>query len=166
MSGPVVLRAPEAGDWGWIVSRHGALYAAEYGWGPRYEAFVARLIADYVDGLDPAGEAAWIAELAGERVGSIACARRAADLAQLRVLLVEPAVRGHGVGSLLIERCLGFAAAAGYPRIMLWTVTGLDASRRLYERAGFALESEHGAFPFDDTRVEQIWARSLEPGRA
>lgn len=161
MSPAVSLRAPEAGDWGWIVSRHGALYGAEYGWGARYEAFVARLIADYVDGLDPAREAAWIAHLDGARVGSIACARRDDDTAQLRVLLVEPAARGHGVGALLVQRCLAFAAAAGYARIMLWTATGLDASRRLYERAGFALDAEHGTFPFDSTRVEQIWSRGL-----
>jgi GNAT superfamily N-acetyltransferase len=160
-TGAITLRAPEAGDWGWIVSRHGALYASEYGWGARYEAFVARLVADYVDGLDPAAEAAWIAELDGTRVGSIACARRGPDTAQLRVLLVEPSARGHGVGALLIDRCLSFAAAAGYRRIMLWTATGLDASRRLYERAGFTLDAEPGTFPFDDTRVEQVWSRPL-----
>lgn len=155
------LRAPGPGDWGWIVSRHGALYAAGYGWPARYEAFVAHRVADFVEGLDPVCEAAWIAELGGERVGSIACARRDAETAQLRVLLVEPAARGHGVGSLLIERCLSFAAEAGYLRIMLWTATGLDASRRLYERAGFTLESEPGPFPFDSTRSEQIWSRAL-----
>jgi GNAT superfamily N-acetyltransferase len=157
----VTLRAPAAGDWGWIVSRHGALYAAECGWGARYEAFVARLVADFVDGLVPGREAAWIAESGGAPVGSVACARRAPDTAQLRVLLVEPTARGRGVGSALVDACLGFAADAGYARIMLWTATGLDASRRLYERAGFALDAEPGPFPFDATRLEQVWSRPL-----
>ena len=161
MARVVTLRAPRAGDWGWIVSRHGAVYAAEHGWGADYEAFVARLVGDLVAGLDPAAEAAWIADDGGGAVGSVACVRRDARTAQLRLLLVEPSARGLGLGSRLVETCLQFAVGAGYGRIMLWTVTGLDASRRLYEGAGFTLDAEEGAFPYDPTRTEQIWSRPL-----
>lgn len=155
------LRAPVAGDWGWIIGRHGALYAAEFGWPRPYEAFVARLVATFAENLDPVGEAAWIAELDGVPVGSIACARRDVDTAQLRFLLVEPGARGHGVGRALIRACLEFAVERGYARMMLWTASGLDASRQLYERHGFALDAEPGPFPYDPARTEQIWSRDL-----
>lgn len=157
----LTLRNPRPGDWGWIVSRHGALYGAECGWGREYEAYVAHRVAELAEGFDPRCEAVWIAELAGKRVGSIACARRDAGTAQLRFLLAEPAARGRGVGLALVRACLEFATARGYPRMMLWTCSGLAASRRLYEGHGFSLESEPGPFPFDAARTEQIWSRAL-----
>lgn len=156
-----MLRGPRPGDWGWIIARHGALYAAEYGWGTDYEAYVAHRVAELAEGLDPQHEAVWIAELDGVAVGSIACARRDAGTAQLRFFLAEPAARGCGVGLALIRACLDFAAARGYQRMMLWTCSGLTASRALYERHGFTLESEPGPFPFDAARTEQIWSRDL-----
>lgn len=161
MVGELVLRAPVAGDWGWIIFRHGALYGAECGWGTDYEAYVAHRVAELAENLDPRVEAVWIAELDGAPVGSIACARRDGETAQLRFFLVEPVVRGRGVGLTLIRACLEFATERGYRRMMLWTCSGLTASRALYERHGFTLESEPGPFPFDASRTEQIWSRDL-----
>jgi DNA-binding MarR family transcriptional regulator/GNAT superfamily N-acetyltransferase len=135
----VVLRPAAPGDLGWIVERHGALYAEEYGWGPRFEAMVARIVADFGDDHDPAREALWIAEAAGRRVGSIMCVDAGADVAQLRLLLVEPSARGLGVGSRLVGECLGFARRVGYTEIRLMTNSVLLAARRIYAREGFAL---------------------------
>jgi GNAT superfamily N-acetyltransferase len=157
----VMLRGPQPGDWGWIIERHGALYAAEYGWGRDYEAYVAHAVGTLAENFDPEHEAVWIAELGGERAGSIACARKDATTAQLRFFLAEPGARGHGVGLALIRACLEFAQGCGYRRMMLWTCSGLTASRALYERHGFTLESEPGPFPYDAARTEQIWSRQL-----
>ena len=161
MGNEVLLRAPVPGDWGWIIGRHGALYAAEYGWGTAYEAYVAHRVAELAENLDPESEAVWIAELDGVPVGSIACARRDAETAQLRFFLAEPEARGRGVGLALIRACLDFATERGYRRMMLWTCSGLTVSRALYERHGFTLESEPGPFPYDAARTEQIWSRDL-----
>jgi DNA-binding MarR family transcriptional regulator/predicted GNAT family acetyltransferase len=107
-----LLRAPRPGDLGWVVQRQTAGYVAEYGWDDTYEAMVARIVADYVDHRDPAREAAWIAEADGERVGSIICVRKSDTVARLRLLYVDPAARGLGIGSKLVEECLRFARAA------------------------------------------------------
>jgi DNA-binding MarR family transcriptional regulator/GNAT superfamily N-acetyltransferase len=156
-----VLRAPHPGDLGWIVQRHGALYAQQYGWDESFEALVARIVADYAEHHDPRREAAWIAEVDGEPAGCVLCTRREDDVAQLRLLLVEPRARGRGIGARLIEECLRFAQRAGYHRITLWTNDILHEARRLYERAGFELveSAPHHAFGHD--LVEQTWARAL-----
>jgi DNA-binding MarR family transcriptional regulator/GNAT superfamily N-acetyltransferase len=156
-----VLRAPRPGDLGWIVQRHGALYAQQYGWDESFEALVARIVADYAEHHDPRREAAWIAEVDGEPAGCVLCTRREDDVAQLRLLLVEPRARGRGIGARLIEECLRFAQRAGYDRITLWTNDVLHEARRLYERAGFELveAAPHHAFGHD--LVEQTWARPL-----
>jgi DNA-binding MarR family transcriptional regulator/N-acetylglutamate synthase-like GNAT family acetyltransferase len=159
--GAVVLRAPEHGDYGWIVQRHGAIYAEEHGWDETFEALVARIVADYADRHDPRREAAWIAELDGERAGCVLCVREDDDTAKLRLLLVEPRARGRGIGGRLVDECLRFARRAGYQRIVLWTNDVLHDARRIYERAGFQLveSGPHRAFGHD--LVEQTWARDL-----
>jgi DNA-binding MarR family transcriptional regulator/GNAT superfamily N-acetyltransferase len=156
----VVLRPAEPGDLGWIVERHGALYAAEYGWGPRFEAMVARIVADFGDAHDPAREALWIAEAAGRRVGSIMCVDAGEEVAQLRLLLVEPSARGLGVGSTLVERCLDFARQAGYARITLMTNSVLLAARRIYAREGFELVGQEQEDLVPDP-IFETWARTL-----
>jgi DNA-binding MarR family transcriptional regulator/GNAT superfamily N-acetyltransferase len=156
-----VLRPLRPGDFGWVVHRHGVLYAAEYGWDATFEALVARVVADYVDKHEARRENAWIAEVAGEPVGCVFCVRRDDTTAQLRLLLVEPSCRGMGIGARLVDECLSFARLAGYKSIMLWTNDVLGDARRVYERAGFRLadQGEHHSFGHD--LVEQIWTRDL-----
>ena len=156
-----VLRPPRPGDLGWVVQRQAAGYAAEYGWDGSYEATVARIVADYVDHRDPAREAAWIAEADGERVGSILCVRKSDTVAQLRLLYVDPAARGLGIGATLVEECLQFARAAGYTEIMLWTNSVLAGARRIYQRAGFTLGEQEPHHSFGQDLVGQIWSRAL-----
>jgi DNA-binding MarR family transcriptional regulator/GNAT superfamily N-acetyltransferase len=157
----IVLRAPQPGDYGWIVQRHGALYADEYGWDETFEALVARIVADYAEHHDPKREAAWIAEVDSEPVGCVLCVRKDDATAQLRLLLVDPRARGRGIGARLIDECLRFARRAGYERIVLWTNDVLHDARRLYERAGFELVESGAHHAFGHDLVEQTWARAL-----
>ena len=156
-----VLRGPRPGDLGWIVQAHGRLYAEQYGWDESFEALVAGIVADYAKDHDPRREAAWIAELDGEPAGCALCVRREEDVAQLRLLLVDPKARGRGIGGRLIEECLRFAQRAGYKRITLWTNDILHEARRLYERAGFELVESAPHHSFGHDLVEQTWARPL-----
>ncbi|HEX3749290.1 MAG TPA: bifunctional helix-turn-helix transcriptional regulator/GNAT family N-acetyltransferase [Streptosporangiaceae bacterium] len=156
-----LLRAPRPGDLGWVVQRQAAGYVAEYGWDDTYEAMVARIVADYVDHRDPAREAAWIAEADGERVGSIICVRKSDTVAKLRLLYVDPAARGLGIGSKLVEECLRFARAAGYTGITLWTNSVLAEARRIYERTGFTLQDEEPHHSFGADLIGQNWSRPL-----
>jgi DNA-binding MarR family transcriptional regulator/predicted N-acetyltransferase YhbS len=158
----LVLRAPEPGDLGWVVERHGARYATEYGWDATFEALVARIVADFVQRLDTKREAAWIAELDGERAGCVFCtAAETAGMAQLRLLLVEPSARGRGVGTRLVDECLRFARRSGYSRITLWTNDVLVDARRIYERAGFRLDRREPHTSFGQDLVGEYWSRDL-----
>ena len=172
----VVLRPPEPGDLGWIVARHGALYVRQYGGDPRFEAMVARIVADYAERPDPAREAVWIAEVDGRPAGSIACMAASQNdtqndtqngTAKLRLLLVEPSARGLGVGERLVAECLRFAERVGYRRITLWTTSELAAARRIYQRAGFTLDAEAPFDGFGRGVIGQNWSRRLgaaDPG--
>ena len=156
-----VLRPPRPGDYGWIVHRHGVRYAEEYGWDETMEALVARIVADYVERADHRREAAWIAEIDGEPVGCVLCVRKTDAVAQLRLLLVDPRARGHGIGARLIEECLRFGRRAGYEEITLWTNDVLHDARRLYERAGFVLVESGPHHSFGHDLIEQTWSRRL-----
>ncbi len=155
-----VLRSPRSGDLGWVVQRNGALYAQEYGWDASYEALVARIVADYAGRADPR-EAGWIAELDGTPVGCVFCMRKDDHTAQLRLLLVEPAARGMGLGERLAAECLAFARQAGYPEIVLWTNDVLSAARRIYQRLGFELVDSEPHHSFGHDLVGQNWRLSL-----
>lgn len=156
-----VLREPQPGDFGWVVARHGALYAEEYGWDSSFEALVARVVADYIDHRDPRREAAWIAEVDGAPMGCVFCMRKEDDLAQLRLLLVDPRTRGMGVGARLVQECLRFARRSGYQRITLWTNDVLHQARRIYQRAGFELVEQDKHHSFGHDLVGQHWIKDL-----
>lgn len=157
----VVVRPPAPGDMGWVIGRHGALYAEEYGWEASFEALVARIVARFVERYDAAREGCWIAEVAGARVGSVFLVRRSARVGQLRLLIVEPSARGLGVGTRLVQECLDFARRAGYRRVTLWTNDILDAARRIYLRAGFVLVDEKPHHSFGHDLVGQSWQLDL-----
>jgi DNA-binding MarR family transcriptional regulator/GNAT superfamily N-acetyltransferase len=156
-----VLRPPRPGDLGWVIARNAAVYADEFGWDETYEALVARIVADFASADDERRQAAWIAELDGAPVGCVFCVRRDDETAQLRLLLVEPAARGLGIGARLVDECLAFAKRAGYRRIMLWTNDVLVNARPIYERAGFTLDREKPHRSFGHDLVGQTFTRDL-----
>jgi len=156
-----VLRDPQPGDMGWIVHRQAVLYAQEYGWNDEYEALVAEIVAKYVREFKPRLERCWIAERHGKVVGSVFVVREDELTAKLRLLYVDPAARGMGLGGRLVDECLRFARGAGYRRMILWTNSVLADARRIYERAGFRLVEEKPHHSFGKDLFGQVWEVDL-----
>jgi DNA-binding MarR family transcriptional regulator/N-acetylglutamate synthase-like GNAT family acetyltransferase len=151
------LREHRPGDIGWIVQRHGELYAQEYGWNTDFEALVAEICAKFLRELDSAVERCWIAERNGIRIGCIMLVRHSRTVAKLRLLLVDPSQRGLGVGNALVSECLAFARAAGYRKVTLWTQSILAAARKLYESHGFRKVGSLAHESFGAKLVAETW---------
>jgi DNA-binding MarR family transcriptional regulator/GNAT superfamily N-acetyltransferase len=153
-----ILRPHQPGDMGWVVYRHGALYAQEYRYDERFEALVAEIVAKFIQNFDPKRERCWIAEKDGEIVGSVFLVKHSETVAKLRLLLVEPTARGLGIGKRFVEECVRFAQQAGYKKITLWTQSDLRAARGIYEKTGFRLvgQKRHDSWG-QDGLVAETW---------
>ncbi len=162
---PIILRQHRPGDMGWVVERHGSLYSQEYGWDERFVALVARIAADFIDNLDPTRERCWIAERNNQRIGCVFLVRDTetdpTSTARLRLLLVDPAARGVGLGRTLVRECTTFARTAGYKRIVLWTNSVLTSARRIYEQEGYRLLRQKPYTAFGKDLVSQDWQLDL-----
>jgi DNA-binding MarR family transcriptional regulator/GNAT superfamily N-acetyltransferase len=158
---PVTLRPHRPGDMGWVVERHATLYGAEYGWSDKIEAVTARIVADFLEHADPARARCWIAERAGERLGSVFLVDDGEGVARLRLLMLDPAARGQGLGRRMVDECIAFARAAGYREVVLWTHAVLTAARRIYADAGFQLEKTWTHEEFGGPEVSETWRLRL-----
>ena len=157
----VSLRAHRPGDIGWVVSRHGALYAAEYGWDERFEALVAEIAAKFIQQLEPQRERCWIAEVAGEPLGCVFLVKQSDTTAKLRLLLVEPRSRGMGLGRRLVRECIAFAREKGYRKLVLWTQSNLAAARAIYKSEGFRLAKTEKHASFGVRLTGEYWELKL-----
>lgn len=157
----VTVRPHRPGDIGWVIARHGELYAQEYGWDVSFEGLVAGIAGGFLTTFDERRERCWIAELAGERVGCVFLVKASKSVAKLRMLLVDPTARGRGLGATLVNECIAFARQAGYRKLTLWTNDILHAARRIYERAGFRLVKEEKHHSFGHDLVGQFWELEL-----
>lgn len=155
------LRAPRPGDMGWVVQSHGAVYAAEYGFGQQFEGLVAEIVANFVASFDAARERCWIADIDGQPVGSVFLVRQSDEVAQLRLLLVDPAGRGHGLGQRMVRECIGFALACGYRTITLWTHSILLAARKIYHDEGFVRVASEPHSSFGVELIGETWELKL-----
>lgn len=156
---PYLLRTHQSGDMGWVVHRQGLLYWQEYGYDEDFEALCAKIVAEFIENFDSKRERCWIAEKEGEIVGSVFLVKHSRDVAQLRLLLVEPAARGMGIGKRLVEECVRFARQAGYRKITLWTQSELHAARHIYRKTGFSLVRKKAHHSFGKDLVAETWER-------
>jgi DNA-binding MarR family transcriptional regulator/ribosomal protein S18 acetylase RimI-like enzyme len=158
---PAILRGHRPGDMGWVVQSHGSLYAREYGFDSSFESLVAEIAAKFLASFDASRERCWIAELDGAPVGSVFLVRHSDDIAKLRLLLVDPAGRGHGLGQRLVAECVSFARQCGYRKITLWTQNILVAARRIYQDTGFVLVGTEPHRSFGQSLIGEIWELEL-----
>lgn len=157
----VTLRMHRPGDLGWVVHRHGVLYAKEYGYDARFEAIVAKVAGEFLENFDPKRERCWIAELDGRIVGSVMLVKKTPKTAKLRLLYLEPEVRGLGIGRRLVKECIDFARRAGYTKITLWTQSSLTAARHIYESFGFELVESKQHANFGPREAAETWELTI-----
>jgi DNA-binding MarR family transcriptional regulator/N-acetylglutamate synthase-like GNAT family acetyltransferase len=157
----LILRQPLPGDLGWVVARHGELYAREFGWADSFEGLCAQIVADFVSRYDAKCERCWIAKMDGQNVGSVFLVKDSETVARLRLLLVDPVARGRGLGTRLTDECIRFARTQGYRTITLWTHSVLTAARHIYERAGFRLTSSEPRRSFGQNVISEHWNLAL-----
>lgn len=158
---PYLIRLHQPGDMGWVVHRHGVLYAQEYGYDMQFEALVAAIVSGFIRNFDSKRERCWIAEKDGEIAGSVFLVKHSKRVAQLRLLLVEPKARGLGIGSRLVSECIRFARQAGYAKITLWTQSDLDAARHIYKQSGFRITKKKAHHSFGQDLVAETWEIKL-----
>ena len=158
---PAILRDPRPGDMGWVVQSHGALYAREYGFDSSFEGLVAEIAGRFLTSFDGSRERCWIADIDGTQIGSVFLVRHSDDVAKLRLLLIDPAGRGQGLGRRLVGECIAFAQACGYRKITLWTQSILGAARKIYQDAGFVLVATEPHRSFGQSLVGETWEREL-----
>ena len=163
--GEITLRPHRAGDMGWVVERHGVLYGQEYGWGARFEALVADIVANFLRDYEPKRERCWIAQRAGERIGSVFVVQESRMTAKLRLLLIEPSARGAGLGKRLVQQCIDFSRRAGYRKLVLWTHANLLAARAIYTKLGFRKVKSEPHRQFGVPVVGEYWELPLTPRR-
>jgi DNA-binding MarR family transcriptional regulator/N-acetylglutamate synthase-like GNAT family acetyltransferase len=156
-----ILRSHQPGDMGWVVHRHGAFYAAEYGWDERFEALTAEIVAKFILKVDPKRERCWMAEQDGAILGSVFLVKKSERIAKLRLLLVEPSARGLGIGKRLVNECIKFARETGYRKITLWTQSNLYAARHIYKTAGFRLMQQEPVTQFGHEMTSETWDLQL-----
>jgi DNA-binding MarR family transcriptional regulator/GNAT superfamily N-acetyltransferase len=156
-----ILRTHQPGDMGWVVHRHGILYAEEYAWDEQFEALVAEIVTNFIRNYDSKRERCWIAEKDGDNAGSVFLVKQSDSTAKLRLLLVEPNARGLGIGSRLVSECIKFAQQAGYSKITLWTNSILTAARHIYQKAGFQLVNEQPHQSFGHDLIAETWDLEL-----
>jgi len=157
----VRLRRHRPGDMGWVVQRHGELYWREFGYDAGFEALVAGIVARFIERYDARRERCWIAERRGKRLGAVFLVKQSPTVAKLRLLILEPEARGRGIGRRLVAACIGFARAAGYRKLVLWTQSELTAARAIYEKAGFRKVGEERHRSFGKSLTGEYWELRL-----
>ncbi|MGA3036705.1 MAG: helix-turn-helix domain-containing GNAT family N-acetyltransferase [Vulcanimicrobiaceae bacterium] len=160
-SEPYIIRSHQPGDMGWVISRHGALYAQEYGWDITFEAYVADTTAKFIRDFNPKRERCWIAERNGRNVGSVFLFDKGDNVAQLRMLIVDPEARGLGIGHRLVDECIRFARQCRYSKMLLWTIDILSAARKIYDQAGFTLIESTKTHAFGSDHFDEWWELPL-----